>query len=84
MSSPATSTTSVSSICDVDDRILSVKCSIQSIGWREEHHERLQEAVDIAHATTVRAFSSKYIFLNELQTNQYFDIALFLNSRFFL
>ncbi|KAI9314808.1 hypothetical protein BX666DRAFT_1836812, partial [Dichotomocladium elegans] len=66
------------------DRILSVKCSIQSIGWREEYRERLLEVVDIANATTVHAFSfSKYIFLNELQTNQDFDIAIFLNSRFF-
>ncbi|KAI9310157.1 hypothetical protein BX666DRAFT_2010809 [Dichotomocladium elegans] len=64
MSSPATSTTSVSSIRDVGDRILSVKYSIQSIGWREEHRERLLEVVGIAHATTVHAFSfSKYIFL---------------------
>ncbi|KAI9317092.1 hypothetical protein BX666DRAFT_2039516, partial [Dichotomocladium elegans] len=67
------------------DRILSVKCSIQSIGRREEHCERLLEVVDIAHATTVHAFSfSKYIFLNELQTNQNFDFAIFMNSRFFL
>ncbi|KAI9312120.1 hypothetical protein BX666DRAFT_1988992 [Dichotomocladium elegans] len=73
MSSPATSTTSVSSIRDVGDRILS------------EHRERLLEVVDIVHATTVHAFSfSKYIFLNELQTDQDFDIAIFLNSRFFL
>ncbi|KAI9318244.1 hypothetical protein BX666DRAFT_1936478, partial [Dichotomocladium elegans] len=84
MSSPATSTTSVCNIRDVGDRILSVKCFIQSIGWREEHRERLLEVVDIAHATTVHAFSfSKYIFLNELQINQDFDIAIFLNSRFF-
>ncbi|KAI9317734.1 hypothetical protein BX666DRAFT_1940357, partial [Dichotomocladium elegans] len=59
---------SVSSIRNVGDRIL-------SHGWREEHRERLLEVVDIAHATTVHAFSSsKYIFLNELQTNQDFDI----------
>ncbi|KAI9323744.1 hypothetical protein BX666DRAFT_1847155, partial [Dichotomocladium elegans] len=61
------------------DRILLVKCNIQSIGWREEHH-----VVGIAHATTVHTFSfSKYIFLNELQTNQDFDITILLNSRFF-
>ncbi|KAI9312987.1 hypothetical protein BX666DRAFT_1843904, partial [Dichotomocladium elegans] len=63
--------------------ILSMKCSIQSIGWREEHCDRLLEVVDIAHATTVHTFSfSKYIFRNELQTNQDFDIVIFLNSRF--
>ncbi|KAI9319702.1 hypothetical protein BX666DRAFT_1853329, partial [Dichotomocladium elegans] len=54
-------------------------------GRREEHRERSLEAIDTAHATAVHAFSfSKYIFLNELQTNQDFDIAIFLNSRFFL
>ncbi|KAI9313611.1 hypothetical protein BX666DRAFT_1864506, partial [Dichotomocladium elegans] len=50
----------------------------------EEHSEWLLEVVHIAHATTVHAFSfSKYIFLNELQTNQGFGITIFLNSRFF-
>ncbi|KAI9322257.1 hypothetical protein BX666DRAFT_1813976, partial [Dichotomocladium elegans] len=50
----------------------------------EEHRGRLLEVVDIAYATTVHTFFfSKYIFLNELQTNQDFDIMIFLNSRFF-
>ncbi|KAI9316892.1 hypothetical protein BX666DRAFT_1947766 [Dichotomocladium elegans] len=56
MSSPATSTTSVSSICDASDQILSVKCSIQTIGWREEYRGRLLEVVAIAHPTTAYAF----------------------------
>ncbi|KAI9315008.1 hypothetical protein BX666DRAFT_1965784 [Dichotomocladium elegans] len=75
MSSPATSTTSVSSIRDV--------VWYSKHGQREEHRERSLEAVDIAHATAVHAFSSTKSFLNELQTNQDFDIAIFLNRRFF-
>ncbi|KAI9312170.1 hypothetical protein BX666DRAFT_1812572, partial [Dichotomocladium elegans] len=65
------------------DHILSVKSSICSIDWREEHCERLLEVVDIAHATTVHTFAfSKCIFLNELQINQVFDITMILSSRF--
>ncbi|KAI9316976.1 hypothetical protein BX666DRAFT_1877628 [Dichotomocladium elegans] len=69
-------------IHNAGDRILSVKCGIQGIGWREEHCERLLEVVDIAPPTTVHGFSSKYIFLNEFETNQDFDITIFLNSLF--
>ncbi|KAG1145270.1 hypothetical protein G6F37_005698 [Rhizopus arrhizus] len=58
------------------DHILFVKSSIDGIGWNEQYRERLEELVNIIHATTTHAYSlSKFIFLCALQDDGKFDIA---------
>ncbi|KAG1376765.1 hypothetical protein G6F61_007329 [Rhizopus arrhizus] len=51
-----------------DYSILSVKLSIDGIGWNEQYRERLEKFVNIIHATTTHAYSlSKFIFLCTFQ-----------------
>jgi hypothetical protein len=58
------------------DHILFVKSSIDGIGWNEQYQERLEEFVNIIHATTTHVYSlSKFIFLCALQDDGKFDIA---------
>ncbi|KAG1146988.1 hypothetical protein G6F37_004412 [Rhizopus arrhizus] len=82
-SQPSTSagTMSTTGTLASDDRILSVKSSIDGIGWNEEYRERLEEFVNIIHATTTHAYSlSKFIFLYALQDNGNFDIVSYINK----
>ena len=58
------------------DRILSVESSIDGIKWNEQYRVRLEDFVNIIHATTAHTyFLSKSIFLCALQDDGKFDIA---------
>jgi hypothetical protein len=54
-SQPSTSagTMSTTGILASGGRILSVKSSINGIGWNEQYRERLETFVNVIHATTV-------------------------------
>jgi hypothetical protein len=83
---PNTSAGSMSTIGTIasGDRILSVESSINGIGWNEQYRERLEDFVNIIHATTTHAYSlSKFIVLCALQDDDNFDIAAYINKEFF-
>jgi hypothetical protein len=70
-------TTSTLASCDC---ILSVKSSIDGIDW----NGRLEDFVNIIHATTTQTYSlSRFIFLCTLQDDDNFDIAAYINKEFF-
>ncbi|KAG1135469.1 hypothetical protein G6F37_012803 [Rhizopus arrhizus] len=66
------------------DRILSVKSSIDGIGWNEQYQERLEGFVNIIHPTKTHAYSmSQFIFLCGLQGDPNSDITAYINKEFF-
>ncbi|KAG2193488.1 hypothetical protein INT47_005013 [Mucor saturninus] len=75
---------STSSSLAPGDRIISVKSSIDGIGWDPERRERLEEYVVTVHNITTHAYSlSKYIFLRAIQEDENFDIRRCINRDFF-
>ncbi|KAG1290082.1 hypothetical protein G6F66_008950 [Rhizopus arrhizus] len=83
-SSTPASTMSTTGALVSDYRILSVKSSINGIGWNEQYRERLEELVNIIHATATHTYSlSKFIFLCALQDDDNFYIAAYINKEFF-
>ncbi|KAG1181426.1 hypothetical protein G6F46_011169 [Rhizopus delemar] len=66
------------------DHILSVKSSIDGIGWNEQYRERLEDFVNIVHTSTTHDCSlSKFVFLCTLQDDDHFDITAYVNKEFF-
>ncbi|KAI7896240.1 uncharacterized protein EV154DRAFT_435263 [Mucor mucedo] len=75
---------STSSSLAPGNRIMSVKSSIDGIGWDPERRERLEEYVVTVHNITTHAYSlSKYIFLRAIQEDENFDIRQCINCDFF-
>ncbi|EIE85795.1 hypothetical protein RO3G_10505 [Rhizopus delemar RA 99-880] len=66
------------------DRILPIKSVIDGIGWKEQYRKQSEGFINIIYTTTAHAYSSsKFIFLCALQDGVRFDIASYVNKKFF-
>ncbi|KAI9486228.1 MAG: hypothetical protein EXX96DRAFT_592980 [Benjaminiella poitrasii] len=75
---------SVGSSLAPSDRILTVKCSIDSIHWNPEFRQQLDQFINNVNKVTTHAYSfSKYIFLRTFIEYKSFDISQYINRDFF-
>ncbi|KAI9470890.1 MAG: hypothetical protein EXX96DRAFT_455706, partial [Benjaminiella poitrasii] len=66
------------------DRILTVKCSINSIQWNPEFRQQLDQFINDVNKVTTHAYSfSIYIFLRAFIEYENFYISQYINREFF-
>ncbi|KAI9480298.1 MAG: hypothetical protein EXX96DRAFT_633642 [Benjaminiella poitrasii] len=75
---------SVGSSLAPGDRILIVKCSINSIQWSPEFHQQLDQFINDVNKVTTHAYSFNiYIFLRAFIEYENFYISQYINREFF-
>jgi hypothetical protein len=65
-------------------KVAAVKSSITDIGWKDRYKQSLMKLVnDVNMIVTHTYFFLKFIFINELETNNLFNLEDFINDDFF-